>query len=303
MNEKGIVFLDLLGFGNTALNDPAGAMQLISDYQTILDNKITDQTIHPNLTETAEDICADGFEYLLPFSDSVFITTVNIPKFLKQLAHLLRHSFQINSYHYSHPENNENPIEITIPQIDLNSGTTTRIRVNNYPVLFRGGLSYGQVNPINIKSINQNVVNSQINLTGPAVVKAVGLEKSGKGPRLFADNSFYVQVPEDLKYCFIELKPNELYEFLWTTFHYHVENDCQIEIREFSNYFTPALNLWKAFNHFEYGIQYFEYIRLIIKGTIAHFRNRDCLQLAVTEIKNITEQHNIYYKIKDLLQE
>lgn len=301
MNAKGIVFLDLLGFGDTALNDPAGAMKLISDYQAILENKIKDQTIHPNLSHMAEDLCADSFEYLLPFSDSIFITSNVIPKFLKQLAHLLRHSFDLNSYDYSYPINKNNPIEVSIPQIDLGSGNTIRIRINNYPVLFRGGLSFGLVNPIEIKSINKNFIINQINLTGPAVVKAVGLEKSGKGPRLFADKNFYDQVPADMKYCFSELKPNELYEFLWTALLYRRENDCQIEIREFSTHFLPALNLWNAFNHFDYGIHYFEFIRLIIKGTIAHFEKYNARQLAINKIKEVTVSHGIYTKLKDII--
>ena len=135
MDNKGIVFLDLIGFGNTALKDPEGAMKLISDYQSILNDKIKDQTIHPNLSQTAEDLCADSFEYLLPFSDSVFITTNDIPRFLKQLAHLLRHSFNLNSYDYSYPEDSDNPIEVSIPQIDLGTRSTTRIRINNYKII------------------------------------------------------------------------------------------------------------------------------------------------------------------------
>ena len=35
MNEKGIVFLDLFGFNNITLSNPAGAMKLISYYHAI----------------------------------------------------------------------------------------------------------------------------------------------------------------------------------------------------------------------------------------------------------------------------
>lgn len=271
MNEKAIVFLDLLGFGQTALNDPTGAINLILDYQTILDDKITDKTINPNLSNEEEDLYADSFEYLLPFSDSIFITSQDTSKFIRQLSHLLRHSFDINSYDYSNPDNRDNPIEVPETYINFHSKTIEKIRVKRYPVLFRGGLSFGVVNPINIKSLSQKTINDQVNLTGPAVVKAVGLEKSGKGPRLFADSNFYGKVPTELKYSFAEIKKNELYEFLWTAFNYQIGNNSKNEIESFSSSLLPALNLWKAFNHYDFGIQYFEFIRLIIKGTIAHF--------------------------------
>jgi hypothetical protein len=266
MKMKTVAFLDLLGFGQVALKDTVGAIELISDYQVIINNKVTDATIHPDLLTTAEEICADSFETLLPFSDSIFITSTDPNKFVKQVAHLLSHSFLINANQYSHPDNPSNPLETEITEIGI---TTRKIKTNRYPVLFRGGVSFGEVANLTINSIVSNNIAPLTNLTGEALVEAVYLEKAGKGPRIFCNKKFVDQLDQNTKDKFIGVvKADELYEIYWTTSIFFDQNDCRIDINEFDKHFIPAVNLWKAFNHLNYGIQYYEFIKLTVKGTL-----------------------------------
>ena len=297
---KTVAFLDLLGFGQVALKDTNGAIELISDYQIIVNNKVTDATIHPTLLTTAEEICADSFETLLPFSDSIFITSLDPDKFVKQVAHLLSHSFLINANQYSQPDNPANPMETTIPEI-VSLTETRRLKVNRYPVLFRGGISFGNVANLTVNSIVNNNISPLTNLTGTALVEAVYLEKSGKGPRVFCNKGFVDQLNKSTKDKFIgTIKADELYEIYWTTSVFFDQNDCRIDIREFDKHFIPAVNLWKAFNHLEYGIQYYEFIKLIVKGTLHYYRFKNCEQIAIDYIKDKVKSVGLEVKWDDL---
>lgn len=298
---KTVAFLDILGFGQVALKDIIGAIELISDYQTIVNNKVTDQTIHPTLLTTEEKICADSFETLLPFSDSIFITSTDPDKFVKQVSHLLSHSFIINSHQYTYPDNPANPLETTIAQVSTSG--TTRIKVNRYPVLFRGGVSFGDVANMTVNSIINNAIYPLANLTGKALVEAVYLEKAGKGPRIFCNKNFVDQLTQDTKDKYIGIvKPDELYEIYWTTSVYFDQNDCHIDIREFNKHFVPAVNLWTAFNHLDFGIQYYEFIKLTVKGTIQYFRSKGCEQIAIDYINDKVNSVGLQVKWDDLIK-
>jgi hypothetical protein len=296
---KTVAFLDLLGFGQVALKDTIGAMELILDYQVIVNNKVTDANIHPSLLTTDEKICADSFETLLPFSDSIFITSTDPDKFVKQVSHLLSHSFLINSHQYSYPDNPSNPLETTISEVGLTE--TRKIKANRYPVLFRGGVSYGNVADMKVNSIVNNQIYPLTNLTGKALVESVYLEKAGKGPRIFCNKCFVDQLSQTTRDKYIgTIKPDELYEIYWTTSVFFDQNDCRIDISEFDKHFIPAVNLWKAFNHFDFGIQYYEFIKLTIKGTLQYYRFKNCEQIAIDYIKAKVTSVGLEVKWDDL---
>lgn len=298
---KTVAFLDLLGFGQVASKDIFGAIKLISDYQVIINNKVTDANIHPDLLMTNEELCADSFETLLPFSDSIFITSTNPDKFVKQISHFISHSFLINSNQYSYPENPSKPLEIEIPEVRLTSIST--IKENRYPVLFRGGISFGDVADMKVNAIVNNKIYQQTNLTGKALVESVYLEKSGKGPRIFCNKNFVDQLNQTTKDKYIGVvKHDELYELYWTNSIFLDQNECFTNINEFDKHFIPAVNLWKAFNHFEYGIQYYEFIKLIINGTIQHYTAQDCGKIAIDYIKSSITSIGLEAKLDDLIK-
>jgi hypothetical protein len=138
-------------------------------------------------------------------------------------------------------------------------------------------------------------------LTGSALVEAVYLEKSGKGPRIFCNKKFVDQLDQNTKDQFIGLvKTDDLFEIYWTNSVFFDKNDCQTNLREFDKHFIPAVNLWKALNHLEYGIQYYEFIKLAIKGTLQYYHFRNCEPLAIDYIKEKLQLVGLETKWEDI---
>ena len=199
-NYRVVAFLDILGFSNYATQSPADAMNLLYNYHALIKQKIVNQKVRDTRDNIEEELkplieqrSIDSFECFLPFSDSIFITSNDSDKFAKQLSSFLLDCFSFTSSAYANPENNENPTQVTINthEIDkngkINHGTKS---ANWYPLFFRCGISYGIVGNAEINSIIDTKVDSVTTIVGPAVVEAVGLEKAGKGPRVFCSKSF-----------------------------------------------------------------------------------------------------------------
>lgn len=296
---KTIGYLDILGFGTIALSDLMGAIELITDYQTIVNNKVTDQNMHPELHKIAEKLCADSFETLLPFSDSIFIVSIQPNKFVKQVSHFLSHAFLINTFQYEYPANPSDPTETTIP-FGLSG---ERLKIHRYPLLFKGGVSYGEVANLEIRSILDNRIVQQRNLTGQALVESVYLEKAGKGPRLFCNEAFINQLDQDIKNKFIgTVEENTLFEILWPNSIYFDENDCEIDIREIDSLLVPAINLWRAFGKIDkIGEHYYEFLRLIINSTLQYFKQKGCGEIAQQYIANKIVEHKLNSVLSEYL--
>jgi len=290
-----IAYLDLLGFGTIASEDLPGAIELLDDYQSILNNKITDARTHPDLMVTEEKMCADSFDSFFPFSDSIFITSTQPDKFVKQVSHLLLDAFLLNCRFYTNPDDPANPLRTTIPQFDpsLPADKQPRIEVDKHPVLFKGGISFGEVLPITVHSIVNNEIQGQINLTGKALVEAVRLEenKQYKGPRAFATESFVQQLSAPITQKYIRLVENNTFELLWPGIIYSDHNDCAMEIREFDELFLSAVNLWRFFRNQDCGAHYDEFLKLIVRATLQYFTMRD--YRAETEVY-LTEKFKAY---------
>lgn len=298
---KLICFLDILGFGNVTIKNINNALELISDYQTIINLKITDEKTHPILKITNEDLLVDSFETFLPFSDSIFITSTIPEKFIKQVSHFLIHSFQLNAEQYTNPESKENPLSTNINIFKSTSEITT-INIERSPLLFRGGVSYGEVESININSIINNEISTITNLTGKALVESVKLEKSGKGPRVFCNKSLIDNLSEECieKYIGTILK-DELYEIYWPSLIYIDDNSFEGNIKYFDTLFIPATNLWKAFNHLDYGIHYYEFIKLIVQSTLKYFKFNGDEIYASNYITEKIKFVGLYEKTNDLM--
>jgi hypothetical protein len=286
---KVVAFLDILGFGNISKTDVDGAIDLITNYEAIVNNKITDQNIHPDLSTTHPKVCADSFETLLPFSDSIFITSSDPNTFVEQVSHLVSQAFLINAEQYTNPENPDCIIESTILHVSVEKNK--RSLVHKYPLLFRGGISYGDVYNFNVNSILNKEINQIKNLTGKALVEAVELERSGKGPRLFCNKSFIKQLDQQIINKYIgTIIPDELYEIYWTTSVFFDENDLDLCTQDFGKILIPAVNLWRAFGSQPHGNHYFEFVKLIIKGNIQYYRIRGNECLAKEYVKDICNE-------------
>lgn len=107
---KLLPILDILGFGNHTYTNVEEALELLSDYQTIINQKIIDNKLHPpssysnQLQDLAKQNIVDSFEYFLPFSDSLFIQSSTANDFVKQISSFLLDCFLLKSNNYSNPE-------------------------------------------------------------------------------------------------------------------------------------------------------------------------------------------------------
>lgn len=94
--SKVVAFLDILGFGNHTNANVEEALELLSNYETIVSQKINDKNINPpesyeddGLKELAKQRMVDSFEYFLPFSDSLIIQSSVPNVFLPQVSRFL----------------------------------------------------------------------------------------------------------------------------------------------------------------------------------------------------------------------
>lgn len=292
MPERSVAYLDILGFKNYTLLDPAGAAQLLLNYHEIINTKLADMAQFPadgyddpGLRRLALAGEVGSFESFLPFSDSVFVISNQPDLFVQQVARFLIDSFTITSNTFAHPEDPKDPTKVTITELS-SRGVAGQKNARWFPLLFRGGIAFGDVLTPQLTAVVQGRRTTVTNLAGTAVVNAVGLEKTGKGPRLFCRADFRNQLSDHSRNILAELADGQSYELLWPAFLYHESNSPHVEINHFRDLFLPAANLWRAFRH-ESMVEphYLEFLKLIIRATLNWFSLRNSLELAKQHIE------------------
>jgi hypothetical protein len=193
--EKVVAFLDLLGFSEAVSGDLPGAVRLLQDYAGAITDALrdgtrkveeTDESATPESRRLMELMTVNSFENLLPMSDSVFVVASDASKFILQLSHFLMTCFQFRLNAFANPEQTQNPMAVTTRAF-LYSGEQSRMETEQqrwWPVLFRGGISVGKCQLLEMPTIADNESKKCRNLIGEAVVQAVKLEKLAKGPRI-----------------------------------------------------------------------------------------------------------------------
>ncbi|MHB1697771.1 MAG: hypothetical protein ACYCSQ_06700 [bacterium] len=301
--EKVFAYLDILGFGNHAYANINEAIELLNNYQLILNQKITDEKLNPiksygpDLQDLALQNSVNSFEYFLPFSDSLFIQSANPNVFVRQLSSFLLNCFLLTANSYSYPENPSEPIEVTIKNNSLENGkiTTKEEQRNWHPLLFRGGISYGEGYVLPTNAIHDSKLTQIINIAGRTIVKAVKeLEPLGKGPRLFCDIEFYNKLDKETKqYCKM-IQDNKYFEILWPAFHFIKENDLQTEsYKIIPDLIKPVTNLWKAYKDFPFGIHFKEFLKLTICASTKFFEIQGDKSKAEIQISNYMDSNDI----------
>jgi hypothetical protein len=298
--DKCVAYLDILGFGNYTRSDPQAALELISDYHAIITSRITDDKLHPpasypdeTLRTLASQRSVDSFECFLPFSDSVFIVAKDANRFLPQLSTFLIHSFTFAAHMFdaaSQPDD---------PTVFGRGG-----RQHLYPLLFRSGVSFGEVLPLHMNAIEQSQIVKFPNLTGRGLVAAVGLEESGfRGPRVLCGDEFVGQLNAQSKrfVAVAEVKGKQYHEVLWPAFHFIESNPSSTEIYELHDLFDPAVRLWAAFKDKECGDHYYEFVKLIVKSTVKFFELRGEADMARDYISAVIQRQRVDLKLADLL--
>lgn len=207
MGKKAIAYLDLMGFRaacDSALDDSL-PIEMLDDENHAIEIAKADEKVKindPKLKEIHEKGTLTSFEHYLPFSDSIFVVS-NCPcKFVYQLS-----NFIINC-------------------ICLSDGVD---ELN--PVIFRGGLFYGDARLVSPKALINRELKDTYNLVGEGVVGAVHLEEMQKdldniyGPRILCDCEFVNRLCGKAKSyvgrCATDISRNELF---WPMVHF-VEDD------------------------------------------------------------------------------
>lgn len=279
MANKAVSYIDLLGFSNCAQNNSEEAIMMLSHFNTILSSLKFERHVHqssgytPALQSLARRSSNESFEHFIPFSDAVFIAGSNVSDFILQLGHFVYSSFMLNANVFASPEDKSDPTVSHYVGLD-SSRRAKNVPCHERPVLFRGGLAFGDVVEITPLGLFNNQPAKYGNLMGDAVVRAVRIgEMKMKGPRIAFDQSIYEQLNDDAK-LFSRPMPEDAYkdyyEILWPAMGLVLENKEIFfqEISHFYDIFNPAYNLWQFYKNSPVAEHYVSFLELIVSSTI-----------------------------------
>ena len=276
--DKVAAYLDLLGFSEAVKQDLNDAVGMLSGYQTIVSQMVSATQSHG--ATHLQQFGIGSVDSLMPFSDSIFMTSKDPDLFVKQLSRFLLDSFQMHADLYANPENPTDPIEVTEYLIKPGTAQPTPILARWRPILFTGGISFGDVVDLGMNSIVTGQANLHTIVAGIAIVRAVGLEKKrGKGPTIQCDDQFVAQLQASVIKKYIQHLPSKrIYRLFWTNALYNEQDEFSHFQQEFDQLFLAACNLWKAYKSETYGEYYAELMIQLINGTKHYFDGQPCQQ-------------------------
>ena len=325
MRRKNYVcaFLDLLGFRTYIGKDLRGAANLIMEYKNVLDLTLMAQNVRAPRTARGSDLSQSpalqnhnlqlkvtSFDYFLPFSDSIFIRSSNPDLFVAQISSFLSKCLTLINKGHEFDETSEHPFQTGVRDaITHKKGRTIakQVPVFSWPVLFRGGISYGDCHPMKVTSILNGLKESATILAGNAVVEAVQFERrvKGSGPMLMCSKSFYNSLSKEGR-KYVE-KVRDHYEILWPAFRYYDDGPNSSgdfrHAQTFEELFRPAAIWWNACNHLEYASHYYNLLKLIIRSTL-HYYSLDGRSVAAARrhIETRLKEHGLLSKAADLMK-
>lgn len=278
-----VAYLDFLGFRDhlsESLNDALLALGYYAEIMEIKTKEIGWVPEEQELQVFARSHGVDTFDYFLPFSDSIVIASSQNPNiFIRQIASFLCSVFKFNSESFDSTrmqmEGRDNPLEEVNSKFGCGADghlTTDPEKNHNYPMLFRGGVSYGDVGFLTLQSRIKEVLQPATILAGQAVVNAVKLEERKiKGPRILFDKEVFSRLSAKTKSEFCRKVPEEshsiYYELLWPNA-YCLNLNSSPDFGEIDDLYGKAVALWRHYNHEECGIHYFKFSELIIASAM-----------------------------------
>ena len=314
--DAAVVYLDLLGFKNYVNTAPAAALQLLIDEYVILNQRVTDQrmmeegkvSVPDELRDLAVQNTVSSFDYLRSLSDSVFIVSYKTESLLSQLSNFVLSCFLFNSNSYAFPDDPVNPTQVATNVIRKakNGGYEAKAETQTrFPVLLRGGMSFGPTDRVETHEIARGDLVKVSNFSSMTVVNAVALEKAGKGPRIFCDQAVMDGMPSAEKNRFLlpVMGRKGVYEVLWPRAVFIDANSFDVEIHHFSDLFLPAATFWKAWNHEEHGVHYWEFMKLIIRSTLSYSRSKGCESAGLDAMKKVITKTGLSDKMDRLTSE
>ena len=310
-NSKTVVYMDLIGFGEYAKQDLEGTLGLLSDFQETLLRKLQEGRSYPpesynnpTLKRIAEEHGASAFSDVLPFSDSIFLTGQDTDLMMRQIASMLIDCFTLRAYAFQSAPNPQDPTLQNVKSIGLQSDgkiSTEDISERWFPALFRGGCAYGEVESISVDAMKDRQQVSVPNLVGPALVRAVRLEASGTGPRLFCEREVVERLSTRTRAL---IRPYEdIYEFLWPAIRYQDDANPEVSVNDFTQLFDPVFSLWSAWADKPFANHYKALIRLIVRSTYAYLDGLDAPESAAFSMeKRFQDAGFVLRKVKGSME-
>jgi hypothetical protein len=246
------------------------------------------------LQKLAKRSSTESFKDFLPFSDSIFITSDDCSDFLLQLGEFLYKSFHLTAHFYAHPENEKDPIETRNIGLgdDGNGGlTVVEAPCRIPPALFRGGVAFGDVNHVKPTALIDGNRTEGYILVGDAVVKAAGMEKAVKGPRIVFGHEVFEQLNDDARLYTRSLpEDSNLFELLWPGMPYILENPMENEFSHFCDMFIPVYNLWSYYkNDRVVSVQYERFIELVVASALRLYSHVGMNDFALEQIGKVID--------------
>lgn len=176
-------------------------------------------------------------------------------------------------------------------------------------MLFRGGISYGNLRFVELICGSQNKVKPNTSVCGEPVVNAVEYEKKFglKGPRLILDSDVYEKLDADIRRNYISklnldiniTEGKEYYEILWPAFNFIPENFGKVnEIENMDELLSIAYSHYATYKSNSTIMEHYNsLIDLILRSARHIFLQYKRLTEFESYITKVTDELNTEQKI------
>jgi len=236
----------------------------------------------------------------------VLIASTNPDKFVLQLSTLLVDSFMFTADAFDRELGADKitRLQVRYPAID----THGKVRIEEaaeirYPILLRGGVVFDEAKVAHIPGITLGKPMKNATLVGRGVIKAYEIEQLHlKGPRIVCDDRFAKQVKRrEAKLLLHPTSNKNLFDILWPAAHYFDAGPEADVVHKTRTFFSRATDLWKAFSHLEFGVHYYNFLKLVTISTQKYFEGTQFEEIvAITLDEEIAAKSLALYR-NDLL--
>ena len=287
-------YIDVLGFSNAVRKEVSDAVSILAQIDTVLQIKYGDGVmrkerestnciIDPIVNKLTFNNEITAFDYFYCISDSIFFAGKDVNQFIHQLA-----NFVLACYTWS-----------VTPELGLQQ-----------MLLFRGGISYGDLRFVELICGSQNKVKPNTSVCGEPVVNAVEYEKKFglKGPRLILDSDVYEKLDADIRRNYISklnldiniTEGKEYYEILWPAFIFIPENFGKVnEIEKMNELLSIAYSQYATYKSNSTIMEHYNsLIELILRSARHIFLQYKRLTEFESHITEVTDKLDTKKKIR-----
>ncbi len=277
MAKYTIAYIDTLGYSRALIENPKGAMGLLTDHLAIKEIRDSDEILHPHasyessLKEFVELTYVNSFVAYFPYNDSVFICSRSPIAFIKQLSNFFFECLLYRGSDLQFSKEAEGDIrDVKVTTFESVSGCLKKSKDYErwYPPLFRGGIGFVEAEEDDLPRNGSFDLRSMRGDLRNSIEEIVTLEPKRCGPRIKCATKFAVELGgESLPYIDSSYdSPNE-YELYWPMAackrHKKIEHAL---LNEYGSLVRIALNLWNNFHDIDIKVHYDHFIRLLIES-------------------------------------